>query len=290
MQRSIEPGDPYKVEKELADKDKDDLQFPAEIGRASITGTIESADATGEGTKDPGSDAEDEDDTKMDYATLKDYVNKVHPRNKGKKFSVCANLGGHNCCCNCCGSDNITELSKEIGLGASLFLMSSKALAYFFLLITIINIPVYYIMYSSSEAEAHTIQDYFSKLTLGNLGQSEMACSTANYVNEKKLHLACSNGFAKLGDLQYLGISGSDDAMCINMLEPAADISEFLEPGCWYDDEIHEDGEKHLLKADKIATFEQFYENNCRGKSSCNIDLHYEEGDSKYRDECVAIL
>jgi hypothetical protein len=41
---------------------------------------------------------------------------------------------------------DITDLSKEIGLGPSLLLLSIKNLAIFFFIATIINIPNYFIL------------------------------------------------------------------------------------------------------------------------------------------------
>jgi hypothetical protein len=41
---------------------------------------------------------------------------------------------------------DITDISKEIGLGPSLLLLSIKNLAIFFFIATIINIPNYFIL------------------------------------------------------------------------------------------------------------------------------------------------
>lgn len=64
----------------------------------------------------------------------------MHPTNGGKKFGICDSVGY----LKCCGKAEITELAKEIGVGPALFLMSTKSLTIFFLLISIINVPVYF--------------------------------------------------------------------------------------------------------------------------------------------------
>ena len=59
-----------------------------------------------------------------------------------KRFSLCDDLGFLAPCCSCCSNKKPTKMAQQIGLGPTLFLMSTKAFAWFFLVITIINIPV----------------------------------------------------------------------------------------------------------------------------------------------------
>ena len=42
-------------------------------------------------------------------------------------------------------------MAEEIGLGPTMFLISAKSLAWFFFVITIINIPTYMFFYNSNE-------------------------------------------------------------------------------------------------------------------------------------------
>jgi len=41
-------------------------------------------------------------------------------------------------------------MAKEIGLGATMFLISAKSLAWFFIVLTILNVPTYMFYYASN--------------------------------------------------------------------------------------------------------------------------------------------
>ena len=110
-------------------------------------------------------------------------------------------------------------MAKELGLGPAIFLMSTKALTLLFLVLTIINVPVYAFFYEANDGEVQTPQDYFSKLSLGNLGQSERTCSAMNYATDKQLHLSCLSSFEKMSKIDYIGISKSDESNCYNLLK-----------------------------------------------------------------------
>ena len=69
-------------------------------------------------------------------------------------------------------------MAKEIGVGASLFLMSTKALSVLFLILFIINIPVLMFysrgtMYKTNENTESGISDYFNMFTLSNVGGAQ---------------------------------------------------------------------------------------------------------------------
>lgn len=72
----------------------------------------------------------------------------------------------------CCSKkkESISELSKEIGLGPSIFLMSTKSMIFLFFCLTLLNLPVYYLFYKANDDEpAISYQDYVAKLSLGNI-------------------------------------------------------------------------------------------------------------------------
>ena len=110
----------------------------------------------------------DEDD-KLDIVALKKAIFSMHPMEGEKSFGICSSLGGYplfECC-----EKKVSPLAKEIGLGPTMFLMSSKALSCLFFILTLINLPVYLFYYSSNDYEVHSIPiDLFPKLSLGNIG------------------------------------------------------------------------------------------------------------------------
>jgi hypothetical protein len=84
--------------------------------------------------------------------------------------------------CKCCKKPT-SDMAKQIGIGPSLFLMSTKALAWFFLFLSIVNIPIL-LFYSKGNINAERSEsgkNWFAALSLGNIGQSTSACGEANY-------------------------------------------------------------------------------------------------------------
>lgn len=90
--------------------------------------------------------------------------------------------------------------------------MSTRAMAWLFFFLTIINLPAYAYYYkgTSSDADGETtlnqasaFTDYFKLLSLGNVGQSSYACAFSNFAEIKNqedhsynqdVHLSCGLG------------------------------------------------------------------------------------------------
>jgi hypothetical protein len=82
----------------------------------------------------------------------------------------------------------ITEPAKEIGLGATLFLMTHKAFAWVFLLFAIINMPLLS-MYMGGNGLSEVMPGFvgfIGKMTIGNLGTSTHICNKINVGNYEK--------------------------------------------------------------------------------------------------------
>ena len=69
----------------------------------------------------------------------------------------------------CCKQDT-TDMAKQIGIGPTLFLMSTKALAWFFFFVTLVNIPVFMFFYNGSQSGTSVIDSVFARFSLGNVG------------------------------------------------------------------------------------------------------------------------
>ena len=84
---------------------------------------------------------------KPNYDELITYYEDTHPHKeievdgaaKKVKFSIFDIVGSLICCQNTYG---VTVMAQKLGLGPSLFLMSTKAIAYLFLVLSIFNLPV----------------------------------------------------------------------------------------------------------------------------------------------------
>jgi len=97
----------------------------------------------------------------------------IETTRRGPKFGICEPLGS-NAWCQASKDHETSELAHEIGIAATLFLKGTKSMSWLFLILTIINIPVYMFFYSSNPASAQllSLADYFAATSLGNLGES----------------------------------------------------------------------------------------------------------------------
>ena len=95
--------------------------------------------------------------------------------------------------------------------------MSSKTLSVFFFILTIINIPLYLIYFNShlSGNPNPSLLDYFSALSLGNVGEIENSCDRINLAHDSQFHIHCPVG--KLSHLSYLGMTHDENSNCKNM-------------------------------------------------------------------------
>jgi hypothetical protein len=69
-------------------------------------------------------------------------------------------------------------MSRQIGIGPTLFLLSTRNLAWFFLLISIINIPVLMIYMNGEKLNG---LDIFWQMSLGNIGQGGTVCTELDF-------------------------------------------------------------------------------------------------------------
>ena len=130
---------------------------------------------------------------------------KVYEDNFGKNckevpFSMCDELGNLVPMKKC--SKKTSSMSRQIGIGPSLFLMSSKSFAILFIILTIVCIPFYvmlgqvgtipwavrskFVDMFGDESDDEEIfegrqQNIFERISLGVISQSNVACGSSNY-------------------------------------------------------------------------------------------------------------
>ena len=148
----------------------------------------------------------------LSWKRVKMHQYRTHPRNraKGKVYNCCSADISFLPICMCCVNRSkwVTPAAREIGIGPTLFLMTVKAFAYLFLVLTIINIPLFF-FYSSGggvatdpdEPQSTSFTDVFGIMSLGNLGVSDYTCSNLNIAkvgyntfDKKKLFFNCPYG------------------------------------------------------------------------------------------------
>jgi hypothetical protein len=76
----------------------------------------------------------------------------------------------------------LTKTSQALGDGASLYLQMMKTLSIMFLLLSLINIPLYIIYHENTSGNnLGSINQFFKYFTIGNLGQLTKKCSSSNF-------------------------------------------------------------------------------------------------------------
>lgn len=114
--------------------------------------------------------------------------------------------------------------------------MSTRAMAWLFFLLTLINVPAFAYYYKGTSSnrdgdattnEATKFTDYFTLLSLGNVGQSSYACGFTNFArvdqgstfNEsQQIQLSCGLG-SRLGRIVHMGLSATNEATCGKLFE-----------------------------------------------------------------------
>ena len=131
------------------------------------------------------------------YSKLRAYITDYHPTRKltedehnaadrpefrmseEVRFGICEYVGTLNPCafCKMCTAET-SAMAKQIGIGPAVFLMSTRAFAYFFVWLTILNLPIFYYYKGEVQiygAEAAALQDTFQVLSLAHVKESDDA-------------------------------------------------------------------------------------------------------------------
>lgn len=124
----------------------------------------------------------------ISYHKLKQHIYKNHPskkyekgkENKDRNFSWREDIGILPIC-KCLNRKQPTRLAQELGIGATLFLMSTRAMTILFAVLSIMNIPLFIFYYSGSRQAEQGFDDIFLKLSLGNAGSSSYTCGEYDF-------------------------------------------------------------------------------------------------------------
>ena len=109
---------------------------------------------------------------------------------------------------------NIPKLLKDIGLGASLYLLTLKAFMWLFLGLTILNLPIL-ILYGSGKENINLDTGTFSKYMLGNIGESGPICTTFDLSRSPdNFTLSCPSG--NLKRVISVGLNSQKDQQCLS--------------------------------------------------------------------------
>lgn len=111
-------------------------------------------------------------------------VNQAHPTKiidgKVVRMPCCSTKTGWFCCCKNCRRDE--DMSAEMGTGMTIYFKTLKSFVILFAVFTFMSIPAYILYWNGTpvvDPNNQSNQDTFSRLTLGNIGQTSEECGFA---------------------------------------------------------------------------------------------------------------
>lgn len=133
-----------------------------------------------------------EDQEKISYQELMKYIYKVHPTKitgqglevRREKFGVCESLGSlQMCTCKQNRAKETTQMARQIGVGPTLFLMTTKAFSQLFFFLSILYIPLIFIYLVGNPHDSTNFwqENIFVQTSLGHLSSSGLTCGAINF-------------------------------------------------------------------------------------------------------------
>lgn len=133
-----------------------------------------------------------------------------------------------------------------------------------FMFLVFLNWPVYMFFYASNESEVARTQDFFMKMSLGNIGAAELSCSAINWALDTNARFSCSSSFAELTELRYIGVTINDDTSCIKILDlqDPNDVPGLFDRDCFYGPKY---SNNTIFKSGGLESFTKVYDELCLG-------------------------
>ena len=127
----------------------------------------------------------------LSYQNLLNHIRQNHPKkNNDENWPIGESIGNlfH------FGPTRVVPpILKDIGLGASLYLLTLKQFIWFFFVLSLLNMPLL-LIFNSGKASSFVLGNY----DLGNLGEEEPVCEKTNLAqNITSLELKCASGNMK---------------------------------------------------------------------------------------------
>lgn len=213
----------------------------------------------------------------LSYSRVKRHQYKFHPRDRRekKKFAPfgadLSFLPVSTCQIN--KSEWVTPCAREIGLGPTLFIMTQKAFMYLFLVLTVINIPLFAFYNRGGSldnmgAQSSQFSDKLARMTLGNMGTSDYTCANVNVArNEQTFNLHCM--FGTMREFSEFGLQKVDNQSCQDNLGYFLGENkqwDDLQVDCTFETGLTEEGKEGLRSA---------FEKDCFDKPNCELKFNF---------------
>lgn len=96
----------------------------------------------------------------------------------------------------------ISDAQKDLGLGPTLMLMTTRSLGILFVILAFVNIPLYILYNNGEESIDHvslSLPEIYSKISLGNIGEESITCEMSSFSGQsyKSKALYCPHGNLK---------------------------------------------------------------------------------------------
>ena len=137
----------------------------------------------------------------------------------------------------------------------------------------------------TANCSTQDIQGCFDKLSMGSIGQSEIACGLLNFAKNRELEFSCFTNNAKLTEIKMIGIAKDNGSSCktLNKAAPETKGDQFYDK-C-YINNLDADYSKFARNSDQMLFTEEqekkfidYYNANCKDKSSCKIPIDEKVG------------
>lgn len=142
----------------------------------------------------------------LSVSQLQKHIHATHPKrvndktSEYKNWSICENIGSL-INLNCCTERKIYDVSKNLGLGPSLYLISLKAYIKLFFVLSLMCIPSIVVLMSGDQIEDMGLNDgslfeLLSRTTLGNFGYlGKSTCNSMNLASVPgSIYMHCPSG------------------------------------------------------------------------------------------------
>ena len=127
----------------------------------------------------------------LSFIELKASIMQTDPVDEqGNRYSLSSSIGSFPCFGVIDGNTGktkvlVSDAQKDIGLGPTLMLMTTRSLAFLFCILSLINMPLYVIYLKNHFSFMNlSLPELFSKTSLGNIGEDSTICETMKYTPE----------------------------------------------------------------------------------------------------------
>lgn len=242
--------------------------------------------------------------TELSVAALQKHIQSMHPKEKDWKTKQRSNWSmfqdmGSLSNCSCCIQRRIQKVSKSVGLGPSLYLLSLKSYIVLFFFLSLLSIPSIVVLASGDQVKDNGVKgsgiyNFFARGTLGNIGgMGSTSCQHVNLAqNPASMQLKCPSGvFSKI---TAVGLSQHTEQAVCSVAEQAR-TQVAMPDGVLVESKVEQakmvlDGTASVFKnyvpleptcssflsqgfreSQFVKTLETQFDSKCRGQTQCSI-------------------